>query len=109
MFVVVCYDISSNRLRNKISKYLWKYWIRVQKSVFECEIEKEDYKELKNWLNKLLKKFWNWLEKDKKDGLKTIEETNTIRLYIIWNKQRTKIEVLWKGIDPHEVPSYVII
>ena len=106
MLVVVCYDISSNKLRNKIAKYLWKYGIRVQKSVFECEIEKKDYKLMKEELNKLLKKFY---PKSPENEFENLEETNTIRLYVIWDKQKTKIEVLWKWVLPYEIPPYVII
>jgi CRISPR-associated protein Cas2 len=55
MYVVVAYDIKNDKKRNKLAKELLKYGIRTQKSVFECEINK---KELKN-IKKAAKKFSN--------------------------------------------------
>jgi len=107
MFVVVCYDISSNKLRNQIAKSLWKYGIRVQKSVFECEIENDrEYNFLIQELEKLLLKFKPNKELENIDD---IEITNTIRLYVIWEKQKTKIKILWDSVDIYEVPPYIII
>ena len=39
MFVLVAYDISSTRRRNKIAKVLSRYGDRVNLSVFECEFK----------------------------------------------------------------------
>lgn len=50
---VISYDISSDRLRRKISKTLEGYGKRVQYSVFECEIEKKRYDRLYEKLCKL--------------------------------------------------------
>lgn len=36
IFCVVVYDVQSDRQRNKISKYLEKFGVRVNYSVFEC-------------------------------------------------------------------------
>ena len=35
-FVVVCYDISNDKRRNKVALILEDYGVRVQYSVFEC-------------------------------------------------------------------------
>lgn len=43
---VISYDISSDRLRNHISKKLEGYGRRVQYSVFECEIREKQLKKL---------------------------------------------------------------
>lgn len=43
---VVSYDISSNKLRNKLAKLLEEYGIRVQYSVFECNLKPAEYKKL---------------------------------------------------------------
>ncbi|WP_457626011.1 CRISPR-associated endonuclease Cas2 [Persephonella sp.] len=39
MRFIVCYDISDNRTRNKVSKLLKSYGIRTQLSVFEVEAD----------------------------------------------------------------------
>jgi CRISPR-associated protein Cas2 len=38
MFYIVCYDITKNDLRNKVSKILASVGTRVQKSVFELDL-----------------------------------------------------------------------
>lgn len=43
---VISYDITSDRLRNKISKELENYGRRVQYSVFECRIEEKQFQRL---------------------------------------------------------------
>ena len=46
MFYIVSYDISSNKLRRKIAKELENYGIRVQYSVFECDLDHDRYQEM---------------------------------------------------------------
>lgn len=52
---LISYDIPSNRLRNKIASCLEMYGIRVQYSVFECELSEKQYEaiyiKLKGLLN----------------------------------------------------------
>jgi len=55
MFVVVCYDISSDRRRNKVGKILEGFGTRVQKSVFECDLQLKHLQKLKQRLAKVLK------------------------------------------------------
>ena len=43
---VISYDITSDRLRNKIAKVLLGYGRRVQYSVFECHISQKCFEEL---------------------------------------------------------------
>lgn len=60
MFVVVTYDISDEKRLDKISKIMNNYGFRVQKSVFECYLTKEQLKNLKNKINSVIN-----LEEDK--------------------------------------------
>jgi CRISPR-associated protein Cas2 len=50
MFSIIVYDIEDNKKRNKIAKLLEKHGERVQKSVFECDLRKEQIDNLKNSL-----------------------------------------------------------
>ena len=43
---IVSYDITSNKLRRKIAKELENYGIRVQYSVFECDIDVSRFNEM---------------------------------------------------------------
>lgn len=46
VFVIVIYDISSNKKRLRLFKLLKSYGFRVQKSAFEAELKKSSYAEL---------------------------------------------------------------
>ncbi|KIR01322.1 CRISPR-associated protein Cas2 [Lachnospiraceae bacterium TWA4] len=43
---LISYDVVNDRLRNKIAKKLEDYGIRVQYSVFECQLTNRQYKKL---------------------------------------------------------------
>ena len=80
MLVLITYDVSvtskqgQRRLRH-ISKTCLDYGVRVQNSVFECEVDPSQYIDLKA---KLLEQY------DK--------EEDSLRFYLLGKKGRTKIE-----------------
>ncbi len=47
MYIVVCYDISSNRQRARLHELLLGYGEPVQKSVFECDITPSQFRALR--------------------------------------------------------------
>ena len=47
MFVIVSYDIVDDKQRTKLAKKLCNYGQRVQYSVFECSVNRQQYKEMK--------------------------------------------------------------
>lgn len=51
MFLVVAYDITSNRRRTRVAHFLKDYGYRVNYSVFECRIPRSRYPELRAGLN----------------------------------------------------------
>ena len=46
MFIVVSYDISNTKRRNRLHRTLKNFGARVQYSVFECVLESRDIKRL---------------------------------------------------------------
>ncbi len=52
MRFIICYDISDDKKRNKISKLLKAYGIRTQLSLFEVEADKETIINLLNEVEK---------------------------------------------------------
>jgi CRISPR-associated protein Cas2 len=50
--VVVIYDITDNKRRNELSKYLKSFGFRVQKSAFECILDINNYKKLTQEIDK---------------------------------------------------------
>jgi CRISPR-associated protein Cas2 len=53
-FILVTYDIESDRRRTKIHKTLSGYGTAVQYSVFECFIAEDDFNELRKKLKRLM-------------------------------------------------------
>ncbi len=54
MFLLISYDITCNKTRTKVSKFLKDYGLRVQKSVFEGDISTEQYNEVKEKVKTLI-------------------------------------------------------
>lgn len=75
---LITYDISSDRLRNKMARLLLNYGKRVQFSVFECDIDLKNYKKLYGEMVKLT------LDK---------EEVN-VRIYILDKNAKEHIQTI---------------
>ncbi|PSB29102.1 CRISPR-associated endonuclease Cas2 [Stenomitos frigidus] len=43
MFYLICYDITNDRRRDRVSRLLEGYGLGVQKSVFECVLTPDQY------------------------------------------------------------------
>ena len=65
MYILITYDISSTKKRNKIDKILSSYGVRVNFSVFELDIKS------------------HILEKLKVDLKKYMDKNDSIRIYIL--------------------------
>lgn len=75
---IVSYDIASNKLRRKIAKELENYGIRVQYSVFECDLTQKLHKEMYAKLVRLM------------DGC----EDGSIRIYELCENCKAKTRVI---------------
>lgn len=54
MKIIVAYDIAGNRRREKMHKFLRELGVNTQKSVFECELNREELQALRRFaLNQL--------------------------------------------------------
>jgi len=54
MFVVVSYDVVEDKKRTQIAKVLKNYGERVQKSVFECRVDDQQFIRMKQSLEKIM-------------------------------------------------------
>lgn len=54
MQVIICYDVSDNKLRYKLVKHLEKIAVRVQLSVFKAELKPAEIPKLDKYAKKLL-------------------------------------------------------
>lgn len=54
MQVIICYDVSDNKLRYKLVKHLEKIAVRVQLSVFKAELKLKEIYKLDKYAKKIL-------------------------------------------------------
>ncbi|MBW1669753.1 MAG: CRISPR-associated endonuclease Cas2 [Deltaproteobacteria bacterium] len=54
MYILVSYDIVDDKTRSKVSKYLKDFGTRVQKSVFECDLNEVQFSKMKNGVERLI-------------------------------------------------------
>ncbi len=76
MHLVISYDIQNDRRRTKIHDMLKNYGERIQYSVFECNLSRKEYQELRRKLEPLI----------------DVEETDSIRFYRLCGECRKKAE-----------------
>jgi len=89
-FYLIAYDISKNRTRAKLARYLESLGARVQGSVFEIYLTDQ-------LLKQVLKKCKPW-----------IKEEDSLRIYPLCETCRGKINIIGKG-DLTPGPGLVII
>lgn len=76
MYLVISYDIKNDRRRTKIHDLLKNYGERIQYSVFECELNRKEYQQLRDALDPLI----------------DVEETDSVRFYRLCGECRRKLE-----------------
>jgi CRISPR-associated protein Cas2 len=81
MFYLICYDVVSDRRRNKVAHLLEGYGMRVQKSVFECVLDDAQWEMLNRKLERYLK-----------------QEEDQVRFYPMSAHTRRKVVIL--GMQP---------
>lgn len=90
-FVIVAYDIVSNKRRRRVMKCLKGMGFHVQKSVFECLLTDDQIRRLK----KLLLKEVN-------------AEEDTIRIYVLPEGLKDEVRILGTGEVLEDRPFVVI-
>ncbi|MCD8090841.1 MAG: CRISPR-associated endonuclease Cas2 [Clostridiales bacterium] len=87
-FVVICYDIYNNKRRYKFAKFLERYGLRVQRSVFEGNLSKSKY-------NLLISKIGDY-----------IADEDNIRVYKITGNGEIKT---WGNVETPKAEDVIII
>lgn len=80
MFFLVAYDISSPRRLARVARLMKNYGTRVQKSVFECEINENLFSEMKRKIEKVMDL-----------------SIDAVRYYFLCGKCRQRIEISGTG------------
>jgi CRISPR-associated protein Cas2 len=92
MFYLISYDISPDRRRTKVAKLLEGFGQRVQYSVFECDLEESQFRQLEQRLLKLI---------DENDG-------DNLRIYRMCGACERSIAVYGSGPAPESSPDLYI-
>ncbi|MDR2415482.1 MAG: CRISPR-associated endonuclease Cas2 [Candidatus Peribacteria bacterium] len=77
MYVSITYDITWTKARTQIVRLLESYGFRVQKSVFEVELNESQYTKIKKQLGKILEKADVYYRE------KEISNEDSIKFYIL--------------------------
>lgn len=91
MYLIVSYDISDDKRRNRISKVLKNYGDRVQFSVFECDLTREQLLRMQHALKKIIKE----------------QEDDSVRFYFLCDGCKGKIERIGGIMPRDEGPVFV--
>jgi len=91
MFIVVSYDITDDKRRNKVADTLKNYGTRVQYSVFECLLDVAYLEKLTRELSVLINK-----------------EEDTVRIYRLCQSCIEKIRVLGKGKITQDSDFFIV-
>ena len=92
MFVLVAYDIPTDKRRTKIAKILEDYGRRVQYSVFECDLTAKQAQKLTKEMKEVLN-----------------PEEDGIRVYRLCQECLKKIKVMGQAQPPAETPEVYIV
>lgn len=90
-FVVVAYDISDDKRRERVSKILEGYGERVQYSVFECRLDRMQYLRLRHALAEAIK-----------------PEEDVISFYFLCEADVRRIERIGRGPPRFEKEAVIV-
>jgi CRISPR-associated protein Cas2 len=92
LHIVASYDIGDPRRLLKVAKTMKNYGERVLKSVFECNLAREKFEELKGRIDEIIE---------------PVEDT--VRYYVLCEKCLREVEHSGKGEDFQEDEDYWVV
>lgn len=90
--ILVSYDVTDDRQRTRLSKYLVGYLDRVQKSVFEGAVDESRLQQLRIGMAQRIDR-----------------ETDSVRIYTLCGRCRDAVEVIGSGSVPEDEPGDVVV
>ena len=90
MLVIVTYDIEKDKKRTRLHKKLKDFGPRVQYSVFEADITREELKKMNTMLSKI-----------------KLDDNDSIRLYTICETCKSKIKIWGQGEITEDKDIYI--
>jgi CRISPR-associated protein Cas2 len=92
MHVVVAYDVVDDNRRARLARFLVGYLERVQKSVFEGEIEEQRYMPMKEGIERVIE-----------------HAEDTVRIYHLCGRCKEGVDILGTGIFVEEPQDDLIV
>ena len=95
MFILVSYDIENDKRRTRVARALEAYGVRVQYSVFECNLEPAQLKQMKQRLTRIMKRA-------------SEDEAWSIRFYALCTACVKRIEIMGQGHVTRDEDYYIV-
>ncbi len=92
MFMVVCYDVVDDKKRTRLAKIMVNYGRRVQKSVFECELDDRMFLRMKDAVEKVI----DW-------------EEDSVRYYVLCKNCKGNVTVSGTGVLREEEEEVIVV
>lgn len=91
MIVLISYDITSNKKRSRLHKYLKEFGLNTQKSVFECDLDKEGLEQVVRFSRRLID-----------------PATDSVRMYKICERCLRKVRISGLGIKITQMDFMIV-
>jgi len=91
MRVIITYDVTDNKRRGKLHRFLRELGVNTQKSVFECDLNREELQSVRKYCGRLLN-----------------NQEDALRIYHICRQCMAKAEVQGKGIKITQLNYQVV-
>jgi CRISPR-associated protein Cas2 len=92
MFILICYDISDNRRRYRVERAIANFGVRVQKSVFEANLDEPRFEELRTRVVKLID-----------------QVTDSVRYYVLCRNCINAVETDGTGVPPDPETEVTVV
>ncbi len=91
MIVLISYDISSNKKRGKLHKFLKEFGLNTQKSVFECDLDREGVLHITSFARALID-----------------PKTDSVRIQTICASCSRKVQISGQGIKITQLDFMIV-
>lgn len=91
MIVLISYDITSNKKRAHLHRFLKEFGLNTQKSVFECDLDQEGLKGVIAYCRKLID-----------------HRTDSVRFYKVCSRCLRKVRISGRGLKITQL-DYMIV
>ena len=92
MDMIVAYDIAHPRRLNRVAKIMKDYGVRVQKSIFEVEVDNKRFAEMKRRVRDVI-----------------LEEEDGVKYFPLCEKCAGTVEIIGQGVFVDPEKEYLVV